>query len=483
VLQANSPGVLVPFDCEATRAAYLAHFGPLFDAWTSNADADGPDFWMLCFWNPVQQGGHVVFASFGAPAGDFFLVAVAPSGLLADAVEQSARAACALPGMQPPTVLDVRGKRTPFVGIITLPDEEGSFVVPVADGATRPVRRIVPVTLREHARAKLKGPQCVLRELRAAGALVADVLRDCTIAPDDSRWYREVCAPANVRGARRQQERITREFDVLRDQYGNGAAPPAAWPMPDRDRAMVERQARLLDAALAHYEARLPPVLTDAEELELMAASIGPERFALALKIFVTRGMDHIVEPLWDDWTLERFAEILVLVIVTHPYSRPLLDAVMVGREELPDPVSRSRDTQVATLRSLLSDAAELIASRHQGHTAHNLLKLGIDACVNRSPADDPKDEDLSAVEIGWPIAIRAMQEAVLPCPSKRERGIDSALKIVLSMSNRLAQGNEGDTPLERLAILSENVAFFLTFGFALGMKHPPVDARRMTLH
>src|SRR3954468_6791360 len=102
---------LPPCDWEATRAAYLERFGPLFEG-APIAEEKGAPFWLLIFWNPVRPSAPVVYASFGAPTGDVFMTAAAPGLGLSQMVEDAARNAP--PDLEPPAILEASARQTPF---------------------------------------------------------------------------------------------------------------------------------------------------------------------------------------------------------------------------------------------------------------------------------------------------------------------------------------------------------------------------------
>src|SRR5689334_12050947 len=149
-----------PIDAEATRAAYLERFGTLLRAVPS--DDDNPDFWVLLFHATTLPGAPFIYASFGAPRGEVFLVSVIPSYGFADALVAAARAAPL--DLALPSLLRVRVRGTAFAGFLAVPAEDGSFEVRGADGLPRPVRRVVPITMNERVIAA-SAPSEILRRV------------------------------------------------------------------------------------------------------------------------------------------------------------------------------------------------------------------------------------------------------------------------------------------------------------------------------
>jgi hypothetical protein len=187
-------------DWDAIRDAYVEHFGPLYLGRLIDEE-EGPPFAILCFWDPGRPSAPAVYASFGAPAGELFLMAVAPGLGIGDLLERAARSSPR--ELDAPAVLQAKARWTPFGGVIVLPEGEDGFGVTGRDGRVRWVRRAVAVTRRERTRALLESVEAVLPKVRAARGEVADVLRDCTVRATDTASFRAHCAPAAVRRLRR----------------------------------------------------------------------------------------------------------------------------------------------------------------------------------------------------------------------------------------------------------------------------------------
>jgi hypothetical protein len=172
-------------DWDATRTVYLERFGTLIDVQPTK-EGEAPAFYVLCFQGATCPAAPFVYATFGAPGGELFLPCVIPSSGMFAALEEVAREMPpveALPELVNSVTL---GARTPFRGVLVLPEEEGSFVVPAADGSPRLVRRLLALTSAERSLA-WRVPRDALHMLRSTGAMIADPLRDCAVEPEETR--------------------------------------------------------------------------------------------------------------------------------------------------------------------------------------------------------------------------------------------------------------------------------------------------------
>jgi hypothetical protein len=181
-----------------------------------------PAFERLLLWGPADAGGRpAVFASLGAvhraPRGEVFITAKVPLPGL-EAVFEHVLA----PRSSPLAALDVLScpscwvsEEMPFGGFLLAPPEDGSFALGEDGGVTRYAFRAIALTPAEVALAK-DAPEKALARLRAAGALVADPLRDCLVEPDRARAQRWSLVRALTRRCGRRVFRHTRSLRSLR---------------------------------------------------------------------------------------------------------------------------------------------------------------------------------------------------------------------------------------------------------------------------
>jgi hypothetical protein len=365
-------------DWQAVRDAYVHRFGsiPPVDhltpdrlewGWGSEnptAPRRAAGFWMLTFFTPEAPAAPVTYASFGAVCGgagaEVFLTAVAPYSGFDSAVLELASALP--PDVAPLAVVHHPVRLTSFDAMLVLPEEDGSFVLGEEAGQARRALRLVPITPAERRLAGTD-PQRLLTLLRAQGALVADPLRACVIAPQADGARR-----ANVTTLLDQHRRATSACAERVQRLLQLGAPEQ----------IVENDARLLEereALLAHLEARVPaalagsgaPGLTD-EALEEGLAQLYTETVATSVAPY-----GGLVPPP----VAALFVDLLLLLLATHPLIHAITYEAVAGpgqREAATDPggeltaeiftetavIQLSRSATPARARAL-EDAAEAI--------------------------------------------------------------------------------------------------------------------------
>jgi hypothetical protein len=457
-----------PIDAEATRAAYLERFGTLLRA--DPSDDEKPDFWVLLFQATTQPGAPFIYASFGAPHGEVFLVSLIPSYGFADAVVEAARTKPS--DLSLPSLLRVRSRWTQFRGLLAVPMEDGSFEVRGADGLSRPVRRVVPITMDERVIAA-SAPLEILRRVRASGAMIADPLRACIVKPDPTNGFFMIGAPANVRHLRCAREDAARALAELRAQ---GASRETL--------EEHERNASRIRLALGHYEARLPPVPNEADLHALMTTGPMDDRYASAVRIAVGRGIELIWRDLGDDPLLMWFEELLSVVLATHPDARPILQAVVNGQKIPPARPPMAVPGAVETFLKHVFDAADMIAGFHPEHRKADLTERARAGIARPLDPDDPEHQDKALiVNIVWGRCVGEMYDVIFPPSDKRWRNLRQAFRLALNRSILMARQAEGATPFEKLVGMSEYVAFFLVLGYAFCVSYDDEDRSRRVLH
>ena len=205
----------------------------------------------------------------------------------------------------------MRGLHIQFKGVIVLPEEDGGFRVPAGDGS-RPVLRAIALTRAEKWRAIRGSVAEVLPKVRAAGD-VADLLRDCTVAPERSATFRELAGPAAVRSLRRE---LARMQEKLRERRARGAPCEA-----------TERTIAAYEAGLSYLTAALPPVGTDADLAADLAAADPAGRYALILGSSVQRGIDGVIAEscMTGPGGAQGFQAMILAAVATHPDAGPLV--------------------------------------------------------------------------------------------------------------------------------------------------------------
>jgi hypothetical protein len=449
--RAPSPPPKAPAcDWDATRAAYLDRFGPLFASHES-IWAGEPQFHVLCFWDPARPGTPAVYVTFGAPEGEVFIEVVAPALGIGVLVEDACRASLG----ELPASVGAPARRTPFCGVIVLPEEDGGFRVP-AGGGSRPVRRAIAVTARERDHARRGFVAEVLAKIRGAGGDVAHLLRDCTLAPEASAKFRELVGPAAVRRLRRFR---AESLEELRQARSRGA------PCEETERSLAA-----WEAGLSYVTAALPPVSTDAElAAELAAASLAG-RYAIVMEAAIQRGTDSVIAELcYLPQALRGVQSMLLMAVATHPDAVPLVEAATELSDECPPPPSLSPDDHRTILVRRLSQVAEALSENHPGPGLEALLRIGLEAVDAPRDVEDPSYTPVLTARAGWPIGVLAMHQAVLPRRTPQERALLVAYRFALQGSFDFGSAKH-TTPLDRLGYGAERFAGQLLMGYSFGV-------------
>lgn len=437
-----------PIDWNATRAAYQERFGELVKVFPSTPNRE-PSFWILCFEGATRPAAPYVFATFGAPEGELYLAAVIPAIGLVDALEKAAR--LSPPHADPPALLRARASRTPFAGLLSLPEDEGSFTVAGPGGAPRTVHRVAPLTLHERFLAA-ESPGDALTRVRAAGALSADPLRDCTVQRRDTARFRELGAPGNVRRMRRGRATLEGELSELRA----GGAPPEALEEREREIAWVRR-------ALAHYEARLPPVPDEAPQIA--AATTGPleDRYEAAVEVILQRGTDLLIGEALDDAALDEMTDLLTMVLMSNPNARALLDAVVLGRDDPAEDRDPPAAQESARIAACVRFAAEVLTLQNPGEDGAALLERALHGATHRhDPGDERYEDEVLVGSMVWYSAVTAMHDHLFPVLAP----IRTAFRFASFLLIDPRDGGGGGPPFERLCEMIERFAWFGLAGY-----------------
>jgi hypothetical protein len=407
-------------------------------------------FHVLVFWDSARPGARVVYATFGAPEGEVFIEAVAPALGLGDLIEDAAHD----PPGELPAVVGVKGLHTQFKGVIVLPEEDGGFRVPAGE-KSRPVRRAIAVTRPEKYRAIRGSVAEVLPEVRAAGD-VADLLRDCTVAPELSASYRELAGPAAIRDLRRD---LAKAQEKLRERRARGA------PCEIRERSIAAYK-----AGLSYLTAALPPVPTAADLAADLAAADPAGRYAMILGTSVQRGIDRVIAELYDaPEAVKGFQAMLLAAVATHPDAGPLVRAAAELSDECPPPPSLSPADHREILVLRLSQVADVLSENYPGPGFDALLRIALEAVDAPREEEDPEYLTVLTARVGWPIGVLAMHQAVLSRETTEDRAILSAYRMALDSDIDYGFGSaEHTTPLERLAHGARRLAEHLFLGYVL---------------
>jgi hypothetical protein len=448
---------------DAVRAGYGDRFGPLYDA-RPGAEKSKAPFWVLTFWDADRPGAPVVHASWGAPAGEVYLTSVTPGLGISTLVDDAGKALP--PDADLPALVRGSSVSIPFGGVIVLPDDDGGFSIPGPTGAPRRVRQLLALTTAENARAAWSGVSEVFLAVRDAGE-VADVLRICTVDPEQSRAYRRFGAPGEIRRTRRRLEGLARQIAAGRPDH------------PDDDLPGLLREQAICRAGLAHHEAALPHVPTRAElDAELAEADEDEdedERFALVLNELIQDRLDDVAGVLrWDDRMLRRFGVFFRVFFLSHPEARPLLEEVVAGRETLPAPVDRSPEDHRRDLHVCVTECADVLRALAPGRGPADLRAVALAAIAN--PGDFLEEgEPVLLAATAWPIAALALYKAVLPRSDAEERAFAVACRMALVAGLDFEVSPEDKTPRARLKTMGRKVAGLLVAGWLLGIGHEPL--------
>jgi hypothetical protein len=326
---------------EALRDAYVERFGALFDA-REVTDERGrrPPFWLLTFWDAEVPIAPVVYATCGAPGREVYAVAVVPMFALSEAVAEAALSAPQEPASC--ELVRVQVSRTPFYGFLVAPAEDGSFIVEGERSDRTFVHRLVPVTRAERVLAADEDCRQAYRRVREAGALVADPLRDCTITPRDTKRWRENDTQGFVMVLREHLAKVDQRLAILREQGDRS-----------KNLAWYEREAPQVRACLRHFEAGLPPFLTDDELIASVLGAPPDARLVRLVEVLVARGLEaqgHVSPPpIRADMT-----ELATVVLTTHPEALRIVEALL--DEPILPPVTEGSEAIVrATSRRVLA--------------------------------------------------------------------------------------------------------------------------------
>jgi len=267
-----------------------------------------------------------------------------------------------------------------------------------AGGTTRPVLRAVALTIDESRKAR-EDPGAVLSGLRAAGAMVTDVLRDCTVDPSYTDWFRRVVARHNVRSLRRWRHELAQERDSLR---ARGASVPTD----------AERTAAKVRAALRYYESRLPEVPTEAEVLEGRTTGPKETRYAAMVSSAIDRSIRPLLEYPHSPERVGGLVEVVGVMLSSHPDVVRHLQVAAAGRAAPPGPfVASSADEMGKELADAVRALSHALHGHHPRHDADDLARRAIEALA-RSP--DLKEEPLKPA-LGWAVAADAMYQRIFP--------------------------------------------------------------------
>jgi hypothetical protein len=356
---------------EATLQNDLARFGPLFEyddvmepdreEATQEDDLAGDEdritvketlqFQILTFWTPEPAGAAITYASLGVTGDEFYLTAATPYEPFKRGVEELAGGSVA--ALEPLTVVRHSMRLTSFDAMLVAPADDGTFALGEVDGRLRRALRLVPITPAERLLAA-RDPERLLGLLRVAGALIADPVRPCVVAPEQGSARRANVA-ALLDEARRRARRASESHQKMCDLHA-----PEMVLEPARAFLATAR------ATLAFLEERVPAILpeSDAPELrpfEEQAAMLG----ALARDV-----MACSVEPyrgLVPRRVAELFVAFVCLALCTHPLLQPLTyEATMgAGRRPADDgagwlELELLAETARATLLKLIPTASDV---------------------------------------------------------------------------------------------------------------------------
>ena len=336
---------------EALRDAYAERFGKLFD-WREVGDEQGrrPPFWLLVFWDPEVPAAPVVYASFGAPGRQVYVVSAVPIFALEEALGEATVVAPPLPA--PYDLLRTQATRTQFKGFLVAPPEDGSFVVGDDASGRIEVHRLVPVTHAERVLAADKDPREAYRRVREAGALAADPVRTCTVEPKLTDRWKKYDAPGLVRILREHLDEVEQRRAKLR----KAAAAPTQLHWYELETVEVR-------AYLRHLEAGLPPVLTEDAVVASIRSGPVPERpvrlrDALVDRAFTAPG------AFMPDRVRAGVQEFIGFLILTHPEALRIVEAIV--HEPLLPPAAEG---DAAVLRSCTDQMVKVVGILHPEHT------------------------------------------------------------------------------------------------------------------
>jgi hypothetical protein len=384
-------------DWNALRDLYVARFGQPYgcDAVTAPYDPapegeseddahldfmmseeEPPRFFLLDFWNPEQEGSPITYATFGAVHGgvgdELFLTAVTPYQTFEMAVKDLASVAPR--HLAPLTIVPCTLRLSAFDAMIVVP-AEGPSTLGEVDGRVRRLLRLVPITRAERLLA-VREPERLLELLRASGALVADPLRTCVVAPEQDGGRRANAARL-LENARRSERLISESDRKMREMDVPDVLLRANEPLLVKARA-----------TLAFFEGRAAAILPEPDAPERS----GPEAEGDRMSALLVEVLAGSVEP-YSGLVPRRVAEVLRVfawaLLSTHPVLYPILYEASTGAGRLPaneDPEGVFYAEHVEEqVRSLLK-VIETASARRLAASGREAVKRAVSILVEHGP-------------------------------------------------------------------------------------------------
>jgi hypothetical protein len=426
---------------DLVASVYGARFGATHHGWPVRDEEGRTRFWILVFWDEQRAGAPVVYATLGAQGPDVLLVAAAPFHGFERIVEQAAGEGLAR--LVPLQVARCSALDTPFKGFLVAPGADGSFTVEDGPGAGRRVVRLVPLTSAERELAA-REPREALDMLRAAGALVADPLRDCLINPAATAAFREKAVPATVRWLRRRIAQHDATVVTLRDAGAEANAIRGA-----------EALARAARAGLAYVEAHVPEVPTDAALLARLEATPLDQRESFVVDTLVERALDWVRPGLVPE-SEAAFHELMSLLVRAHPDVFLPVHEVVTGERAPP-----TWDLEQRVWEGLL----DVVHAQPKERVDRMFSRMIRGLVVERRAR--PRRRRARARH-RWVVMVRELYRGEIDERSFEGHAILEGVEAVLRTSATLAL-DPGAAPLFlRLLALMERVGESLAIGFAL---------------
>jgi hypothetical protein len=433
---------------DAIRSVYAARFGAEFEAETVWDKDLRNGVLVACFWAGVAP---VVYASLGGRGHEITLVSPVPFPELAELVGKVAHAASAAPL----GVIAYRIERTPFDGLLFLPPEDGTFVLGHVDGVPRYALRAVPITPAER-RLAADSPGKVLALLRKAGALEADLLRDCVVEPKRTRRFWAHNKPALFMAERRRMNLVIERMQRLRELN----APHEFFVMEDR--LLAKRR-----AVLAYLQAS--PADRGSPEHRIADQLIKEVTTCAKIIERVTGAYGSLLPPR----VLRATMEMLLLVLTTHPEAVRLM-AFVEGTGLSGKPWSAD---------AALVFCADMIVRSHRRLKPEKLVARGRTALEGAARSFEP-DRGVPFDSFAWAQMLRAMLAAAAP-PSGGTRGaaedtvawmedeaIRSAFRDCPEALMRLeVDADASRSPRERLHAIGEDLGSRVLMHFTMAAK------------
>jgi hypothetical protein len=381
-------------DWNAVRDVYLARFGEPWEcAAITSGDGPAPDddddfdrmmaaeaetarSFLLTFWNPQHDGSLTTYASFGTVQGclgdEFFLTTVTPHQPFEMAVKDLAGSATRV--LAPLTVVPYLVRLSAFDTMLVVPADDGPSTLGQIGGHVRRLLRLVPITRAERLLA-VRDPERLLGLLRAGGALVADPLRACVVAPDQDGG-RRANAGRLLEEARRS-ERLISENDKKMRAFG---APEVF--LRAHEPALAKTRARL-----AFFEARVAAILPEPDAPELAGQEVRGARMSAVIREVMASSVDP-----YGGLVPHRVAEVLRVfmwaLFSTHPVVYPIVYEAAMGEGRLPansDPEGMLLAEQVEeNVRSLLLKTIQTANARRLAAAGREAVKRETSALARR---------------------------------------------------------------------------------------------------